>query len=179
MRFDSWCFYSLKHWMWTHLCSPMGQSFLLQLSLSLALPIHLLPPYWGRGLLHSRVLVLTPPPHVTEQVAHGDQGPQPPSTIKTRKKMETELDLSENGEVVPQISKSFVSHCFNTLGQNLISSFVECGAWCYEGETGWAYLGQCFLSGEERRSAQNTWGMLPRGQPWCMKMFGCLPGMQR
>ena len=84
-RFFSRFLHGLKH-VGTYLCLPMGQSFLLQLSLSLAFPIHLLPPYWGRGLLHSRVLVLIPPPHVTEQVAHGDQGPQPPSTNKTHKK---------------------------------------------------------------------------------------------
>lgn len=158
--------------MQTFLCSPMGQSFLLQLSLSLDFPIHLLPPYWGRGLLHSRVLLLTPPPHVTEQDAHGDQGPQPPSTNKTDKE-ETTLKF--------WVKMQKWSHKFSkikTKKLNLISGYVECEAQRYEGKH--AELIWINISWEiEKRSAQNTWECCPRGQPWCMKMFGCLPGMQR
>lgn len=64
----------------TNTHSPIGHSCLLQASLSLVSPGHFLPPYWGLGLLQTRVRPLTPPPQVAEQIAHGDHGPQPPST---------------------------------------------------------------------------------------------------
>lgn len=61
---------------------PMGQSCLLQIWFSVTSPMHSLPPNWGVGLLQSRLRFCTPPPQVTEQMSHGDQGPQPPLTVR-------------------------------------------------------------------------------------------------
>lgn len=58
----------------------MGQAFLLHVWVSLASPMQSLPPYFGDGSLHNRLRVWEPPPHVREQVSHGDQGPQLPLT---------------------------------------------------------------------------------------------------
>ncbi len=63
---------------------PTGQSCLLQESESLDSPGHFLPSYCGRGLLHTCVRVLVPPPQVVEQIAQGDHGPQAPSTTRQR-----------------------------------------------------------------------------------------------
>lgn len=60
--------------------SPMGQSCLLQTWFSITSPTQSLPPNWGAGLLQSRLRFCAPPPQVTEQMSHGDQGPQPPLT---------------------------------------------------------------------------------------------------
>ena len=61
---------------------PMGQSCLLQIWFSVTSPTQSLPPNWGVGLLQSRLRFCTPPPQVTEQMSHGDQGPQPPLTVR-------------------------------------------------------------------------------------------------
>lgn len=139
----------------TCLCSPMGQSFLLQLSLSLDFPIHLLPPYWGRGLLHSRVLLLTPPPHVTEQVAHGDQGPQPPSTNKTDKE-ETKFSF--------WVKTQKLSHKFSKK-KNFESDKWLCGMWSLTlwRETCWADFDQRFLRDRKEVSPKHMGNVAPGG----------------
>jgi hypothetical protein len=50
---------------------------------SRASPSHGFPFIWGLGELQSRILVITPSPHVTEQDDHGDQWLQPPSCLTT------------------------------------------------------------------------------------------------
>lgn len=56
------------HCLWLHLCWWTGN------------PLHSLPPLTGAGLLHSRVLVIVPNPHVTLHVEKLDQGDQLPSS---------------------------------------------------------------------------------------------------
>ena len=53
-----------------HLLSIPAQSLSLQVCLSTELPEHDVPPCKGAGLLHWRVLVFAPSPHVLEQVLH-------------------------------------------------------------------------------------------------------------
>lgn len=62
----------------------MGQSRLLHSCVALASPWHSLPPYLGAGSLQRRSRVWTPPPQVTVQVSHRDQGPQLPLTAGTK-----------------------------------------------------------------------------------------------
>lgn len=57
----------------------LGQSVLLQGDVSLALPVHPLPPFCGGGLLQRRTRVILPSPHVVVQADQGDQRPQFPS----------------------------------------------------------------------------------------------------
>lgn len=64
----------------------MGQAFLLHIWVSLALPMHSLPPYFGAGSLHRRLRFWIPPPQVRVQLSHGDQGPQLPLTKRDQKK---------------------------------------------------------------------------------------------
>lgn len=59
----------------------MGQASFWQALVSRALPSHGFPFIWGLGELQSRILVITPSPHVTEQDDHGDQWLQPPSCL--------------------------------------------------------------------------------------------------
>lgn len=64
---------------------PIGQSFLLHISCCLVSPTHGFPPYCGSGLLQRRDLSRIPPPQVTVQADHGDQGPHWPFTKICRK----------------------------------------------------------------------------------------------
>ena len=59
----------------------LGQASFWQALVSRALPSHGFPFIWGLGELQSRILVITPSPHVTEQDDHGDQWLQPPSCL--------------------------------------------------------------------------------------------------
>lgn len=61
-------------------------------------PAHVFPPYWGSGLLHRRDLSRIPPPQVTVQTDHGDQGPHRPLTGTDQ--AESEIDI------IQQISQS-------------------------------------------------------------------------
>lgn len=74
--------------------SPTGHSWALHKRLPLESPRHSFPPYLGAGLLHKRCLRCSPPPHVTEQESHGDQGPQPPFT-ETQKEMQCQLGFQD------------------------------------------------------------------------------------
>lgn len=58
-----------------------GQASRVQALVSRASPSQGLPFIWGLGELQSRILVITPSPHVTEQDDHGDQWLQPPSCL--------------------------------------------------------------------------------------------------
>lgn len=98
--------------------SPRGQSFMLQTSLSLASPLQFLPPYWGWGLLHTRARLLTPPPHVAEQVAHGDQGPQLPST----EKMHLQYLFDKKMYLLPQTFPLFVIEVWNVKRSHTVRS---------------------------------------------------------
>ena len=59
----------------------LGQASFWQALVSRASPSHGFPFIWGLGELQSRILVITPSPHVTEQDDHGDQWLQPPSCL--------------------------------------------------------------------------------------------------
>ena len=52
---------------------------LLQLLLSVPVPIQYIPPSEGVGVSHCLILVSVPPPQVRVQTAHELQLPQPPS----------------------------------------------------------------------------------------------------
>lgn len=56
-----------------------GQSVLLHGFVSLVFPVHPLPPFDGGGLLHRRIRVMLPSPHVVVHADQGDQRPQFPS----------------------------------------------------------------------------------------------------
>uniref|UniRef100_A0A0E9XKX8 Uncharacterized protein n=1 Tax=Anguilla anguilla TaxID=7936 RepID=A0A0E9XKX8_ANGAN len=56
----------------------MGQSCLLQSWVAFSSPTQSFPPYLGDGSLQIRLRVWTPPPQVTVQVSHRDQGPHSP-----------------------------------------------------------------------------------------------------
>lgn len=66
----------------------LGQSVFLQGWVSMATPLHALPPFWGGGLLHSRTLVMLPSPHV---VVHADQGDQKPQFPPARAEKERHI----------------------------------------------------------------------------------------
>ena len=53
----------------------------LHLVVSLLVPVQMLPPFAGRGLLHVLSLCLVPLPHVTLQSPYSSQGVQAPLTI--------------------------------------------------------------------------------------------------
>ena len=53
----------------------------LQVLVSLDNPMQSRPLFLGAGLLHSLSLMVLPLPHVLSHGCHGDQGPQPPSTV--------------------------------------------------------------------------------------------------
>lgn len=57
----------------------LGQSVLLQGCVSMALPVHPLPPFFGGGLLQRRTRVTLPSPHVVVHADQGDHRPQFPS----------------------------------------------------------------------------------------------------
>ena len=80
--------------------SPIGQSCLLQIWFSVASPTQSLPPNWGVGLLQSRLRVCTPPPQVTEQMSHSDQGPQPPLTARKRTTCQSEGPFSDTSPLL-------------------------------------------------------------------------------
>lgn len=62
-------------------CLPLGgHSSVLHDSYWTLWPSQYLPPFLGRGLLHSLLEKRTPPSHVLEQAFQGLQGPQFPST---------------------------------------------------------------------------------------------------
>jgi len=61
-----------------------GHCLWLHLLLSTAEPGQVFPPLAGFGLLHFRVFVIVPNPHVTLHVENRVQGPQLPSTKKVR-----------------------------------------------------------------------------------------------
>lgn len=67
----------------THLLrlNLLGQGSFWHGLFSLASPSHSLPFIWGSGELHSRILVITPVPQVTEQEDQGDQWLQAPSCL--------------------------------------------------------------------------------------------------
>lgn len=57
-----------------------GHGDCLHSCVSLVGPAHNFPPYDGSGLLQTRVRLILPEPHVTEQALNGDQSENPPST---------------------------------------------------------------------------------------------------
>ena len=59
----------------------LGHELVLQLEDWEADPVQTVPPFDGLGLLHCRVLVIVPPPHVTPQEVQLDQPPQLPLTM--------------------------------------------------------------------------------------------------
>src|SRR4029434_3723881 len=54
-----------------------------------ASPMHSLPPCSGTGLLHSRMRLFKPPPHVAEQAAHRDRRHPPPTPPHTHTRTHT------------------------------------------------------------------------------------------
>lgn len=62
----------------------LGQGLLLQDCVSMALPMHPLPPFLGGGLLQRRTRVMLPPPHVVVHADQGDQRPQFPPVWTTQ-----------------------------------------------------------------------------------------------
>ena len=60
----------------------LGHCLMWQATLSCADPVHLLPPQLGNGLLHERLRVRTPEPHVLEQLPYPDQWDHCPLTSK-------------------------------------------------------------------------------------------------
>ena len=58
---------------------------LMHFSVSVAAPLHFLPPFAGLGELHWRDLLLVPLSHDFEHADHEDQLPQNPSTGSTEK----------------------------------------------------------------------------------------------
>ena len=74
-------------------CPPSpGHAFSVQISVSSSGPScsQLNPPFFGSGLLHSRLLIREPLPHVTEQSLQLPQSEYPPWTAVS------ELDQSKN-----------------------------------------------------------------------------------
>ena len=63
---------------------PRQKSF-LQPRVSSFTPTQSLLPFTGFGLLQSRVLICTPPPHVAEQILKSDHSLKPPSDFQQRK----------------------------------------------------------------------------------------------
>lgn len=57
----------------------IGQLLLLHIWCSVTSPTQSFPPYWGSGLLQTRVRSRIPPAQVTVQADQGDQGLQRPS----------------------------------------------------------------------------------------------------
>lgn len=70
-----------------YLYSP-GHTVLLHGFVSLAFPLHPLPPFDCGGLLHNRTRVTSPSPHV---VVHADQGDQWPQFPSARPRHETNM----------------------------------------------------------------------------------------
>lgn len=96
----------------------LGQSVLLQGCVSMALPVHPLPPFCGGGLLHRRTRVMFPSPHVVVHADQGDQRPQFPSA-RTR-----QIKTKESQTTATAQQRTENKTCFQLRLESLRSPFV-------------------------------------------------------